>query len=143
MSAKKSSRRIGCSSAIALFTATFFFSFPIASAPHRVHHLFEKIAHSNSRGAHSELRGLSTHGPANTRQNGSGSGQAHCPIQQTVQTCQVGPVELVYLPFIKIAFEIPPIKVRVSIGLLNPSRFFPRAPPHTQRASSLSQGIIS
>jgi len=121
--------RAGHSAATALFTTTFFVFFLTASAPHRVHHLFEKISHSNPQDGRGQRIGIFTGGTENKTHGRSGPGQTNCPIQQTAQSCQISPIELVALYFLNQEINESSIKVPISFGRVTPFRLSPRAPP--------------
>ena len=121
--------RIGYSTFTALFTATLFVFFLTGSAPHRVHHLFEKIAHSNPQDSHSQRLSLSTRDSENKTHHRSGPGQTDCPIQQTAQSCQFSPVELVALHFLNEEVNESSVEAPIPFGRLTPFRFSSRAPP--------------
>lgn len=129
MTAKLPSLQTTNSHRTAFFTATLFVFFLTASAPHRVHHLFEKIAHSSSQQGKSEGRHNTTGKTGSTNNQRSNQDQSDCPIQQTAQSCQFGPCELLSLPLPHGLFNESPEEAPVSFGPLTPLRLSPRAPP--------------
>lgn len=115
--------------ATALITAALFVFFLSASAPHRVHHLFEKIAHSDPPDGHSQRLGRATRDSENKTHHRSGPGQTDCPIQQTAQSCQLSPIELIALHPLNEEANERSIDVPIPLVRLTPLRLSSRAPP--------------
>jgi hypothetical protein len=125
------SLRAGCAVGIAFL----FVLFLAASAPHGVHHFFEKLSfpvgatHSHAHeGHHHHESGNKGHSDGQERESPEPQ-QADCVIQSVAHQSHISSVQLIEIPFLEVS-SAPDADHRVFISaLFNPSPFSQRAPP--------------
>jgi hypothetical protein len=124
---------------------SLFVLFLAASAPHRVHHLFENLRKTHVRDHHihpstqSGARGH-THGDAHSAgplhadtthddQNHDGTTQTICLLQGAAQHSHLSAAQPVSIIFLKVEFEERLDRLLLLLSPFNPSPFSQRAPP--------------
>jgi hypothetical protein len=121
--------RSGCAVGI----VSLFVLFLAASAPHRVHHFFEKLP---APAAETHSHAHDHHHPAGDRGHSHGhegessdSQQADCVVQSVAQQSHITSVQLIEVPFLEVS-SARNVDHRVIISAsFNPSPFSQRAPP--------------
>jgi hypothetical protein len=126
-----------------------FVLFLAASAPHRVHHLFENLAKTHSQDHHAhpsiqlgitsavdhdadddEYSGEPAHaGTTHDDQNHDGTAQTVCVLQSAAQHSHLFNAQLVEIAFLGIETEEHPDRSAFRLSPFNPSPFSQRAPP--------------
>jgi hypothetical protein len=136
-------------SACALGVISCFVLFLTASAPHRVHHLFENLPkpHGSDHHAHSSIQSGTTsavdhetnaheysadplHADApHDDQNHDRTAQTVCLLQSAAQHSHFSTASLLEIAFLKVEFGEQPIPSSLPLLHFNPSPFSQRAPP--------------
>jgi len=136
-------------SACALGIISCFVLFLAASAPHRVHHLFENLPkpHGQDRHAHPPTQSDATdhthtdhHADAHSAdplyadaphddQNHDGTAQTVCLLQGAAQHSHLSAAQPVSIIFLKVEFEKRLDRLPLLLSPFNPSPFSQRAPP--------------
>jgi len=121
-------------SSCAVGIVSLFVVFLAASAPHRVHHFFEKLpfpvadTRSHAHDHHHDQVGDKGHSHGHERES-SEPQQADCVMQSVVQQSHLSSVQLIEVPFLEVS-SVPKAAHRVIISAsFNPSPFSQRAPP--------------
>ena len=126
-----------------------FVLFLAASAPHRVHHLFENLPkpHGQDRHTHPPSQSDATdHSHSDHRadahsadplhadaphddQNHDGTAQTVCLLQSAAQHSHLSTAQAVSIVFLKVEFEEQLYRLPLWLSPFNPSPFSQRAPP--------------
>jgi hypothetical protein len=126
-----------------------FVLFLTASAPHRVHHLFENLpkTHGHHRHAHPSIQSGTTSavdhdtnddehsasparaGTTHNDKNHDGNAQTVCLLQSAAQHSHLSDAQLVEIAFLSIESEERPDGPSSRLSPFNPSPFSQRAPP--------------
>jgi hypothetical protein len=116
-------------SVCALGIVSLFGFFLAASAPHRVHHLFEKpsfpAANNHAHDHHTADTDHSHSGNHESRQPQQGD----CAMQTAAQNTHLSSPQLVEVAFLQISLPRNPDRRVIATRSFNPSPFSQRAPP--------------
>jgi hypothetical protein len=108
-------------------TAILFVIFLVASAPHRVHHLFEEASASSEHGHSHHAAPSSDSGHEPHPQ--SRSQQADCALQSLAQNAHLFGVQLLAISFTEFTIEPQLAGPAARLSSFNPAPFSQRAPP--------------
>ena len=128
------SLRFNFGSSCAVGIVSLFVIFLAVSAPHRVHHFFEKLpftaadTRSHAQDHHYDEAGRKGHSHGEERGT-SEPQQADCVMQSVAQQSHISSVQLIEIPFLEVVSPRNAGYRIIISASFNPSPFSQRAPP--------------
>jgi hypothetical protein len=126
--------RFNLRSSCAVGIVSLFVVFLTVSAPHRVHHFFEKLpftvadTRSHDHDHHHVEAGDKRHSHGEER-GSSEPQQTDCVMQSVAQQSHLSSVQLIEVLFLKVGSAPNPYHSAIILASFNPSPFSQRAPP--------------